>query len=250
MAKRLITKTPWSLPPSTIYLDDLKEIEVIVRSCFDATDPTPGFLYEVDEEFLVDSIEELEAHQGHARALRVFVGESSSAPIESRKPGTLVLNLSKYSSDISAPYGSKKSEGDFHYRVKNVFELRKRPLLSSLESFPRWHGIDASWFFMLWALILFVAMIVITRMGQGLSKMTLLFAVISCSFLTLLTGVASMSMLVSGLGGRFRINLYYLRQSQLKKSESRKSFLGKVGWMLLGGLASQLFQWVGGLLKH
>jgi hypothetical protein len=106
-------------------LDDLKEIEEIVRSCFDANDTPPRFVYEVDGEFLVDSIEELQAHQGRANSLIIYAGDVSSASTESGRGGTRVLDLSKYSSFIYAPYGSKLSNREFYSRVKDVFELRK-----------------------------------------------------------------------------------------------------------------------------
>jgi hypothetical protein len=70
------------------------------------------------------------------------------------------------------------------------------------------------------------------------------------SFVGVVASALGLSVAILSLRNPFIINLYYLRQSQLKISESRKNFLGKIGWILLGGLATLLFQWIGGLLRH
>lgn len=250
MAKRLITKTDWSLPPSTIYLDDLKEIEEIVRSCFDANDTPPKFVYEVDREFLVDSIEELEAHQGRATSLEVYAGNISSASTKSDLYRTFILDLSRFSSSVSAPYGSKMSEREFYSQVKDVLELRKHSFRTSFDSLPRWGLIGIDW--LLWAcsMILVGTVLLFFHMGIIHSKIVMIICAISGSSLGLLASAVSLSAAISNFRGRFRINLFYLRQSQLKKSESHKSFLGKVGWVLLGGLATLFFQWISGFFKH
>ena len=71
MAKRLLPKADKGLPPSTIYLDDLKEIEEILRSALASESAPLRILYSVDEDFVMDSIEELAAHGGHAKTLTI-----------------------------------------------------------------------------------------------------------------------------------------------------------------------------------
>jgi len=261
MRKRIVQDIPNTPPPSTIFLDDLKAIEDLVRDSMDTSYALTGFHYEFEGKFVVDSIEELKANRGHSKKFKMVAmhrrtlsnGEEvngDSRIFEVGDLGTAYLNF---------PSCLRISERDFSHALRSIFEARKRHLRAIIQSIPpETRG-------MLFAVvgILCVACpgAAIFAIGKLLSTLQLSSVQRSISFglacaIGLLLGAALLTFWKSldPFTSHYRVNFYFEREKELEREGWRKGLLEKLLLaclsVLLGVLGTLFVQWVGSGSKH
>jgi hypothetical protein len=251
MAKRLIPKAARELPPSTIYLDDLKEIEEIVRSSLAVEGSTLRFLYAVDDEFIMDSVEELASHGGHARTLDISASSEPSDGPEGMNSGDRILSLCESTSFIHNPYRSRLSPADFKSRILGIFERRARPFMVAFETLPLWLRFIV---YMVSCLSLVALNAAALRQFSNSDLLRSQTTRIVFEILWMAIFSAVVWSPFWAVKGRFRINLCYIRSSQLERVNTRREFQGKIMWILigalLGGLASIAIQLMSNHFTH
>jgi hypothetical protein len=138
MPKKAIRKTPTDLPPSRLFLDDLREIEEYCRSRLKGGCSIESFLYSVDNKFTFDSIEELNEHGGSAKTLDMEVhrrGNSGAA----RQERSAILSLGRFNGAVlGLPDCLTVSFPEFCGFVRQIFSARRRVLAAAVAGAPTW----------------------------------------------------------------------------------------------------------------
>jgi hypothetical protein len=242
MATRTIAKTSWELPPSVIYLDDLKAIEEIAKVCLVEDEKPLLFQYKVDSQYIMDSLEDLATHQGFARKLEIVIRHADPS-----RGGETIIDLLRNSSYLQV---SSDRREEFISKVRDVFQSRKRNSLIVSEAVLDWMGPKS---FLLWIVLLVIPAILILiavlagildwKAGRTLIEYCFAVAVLLASSMWAIA-------LPSVLCNRFRINLFYYRHRQIERRKSFSERLEKVLWLIVGVILTLLTQWIGGRLKH
>ena len=258
MTRKIIRQVPKYLPPSIIFLDELKEIESLVLSSMGDGYTPDGFLYEINEECTVDSIDELKAYGGHVKVFKmtavyrrnildsIEVGRSEIFALERYHPAYITL-----------PLCLKIDEQSFYYQLKEIFEARRRPLRAIVEALPDGLRIALGMI----VLPLFVGVIlgwittdIVMPLRQGQTHATLhaTFGGVIAVFLLLV--IFLFWKWIWPISSQYRVNFYYARDMQLEREKNRRAQLEKIGLALLGtllGVLGTLFvKWMGQGTKH
>ena len=223
MTTTTIRKVPRSLPHARIYLDDLFEIENLLRDEFskryDAA--SISFEYVVDNSISMTTHDELVEHGGYATHF------SLSASAGSRFLGSALLNFDGNSAPFfSLPYDSRESEWALYGKVNEIFHARRDWLKNFYESVPGWL------IFGLWAVMFVVGSLIqiIVPKDPGIRPLLepyLALMVIPLVFIGLALVV---------LFRKNRIYLRLARQDQKARAAARRERIGKLLWLLAGSI--------------
>jgi hypothetical protein len=138
MAGHPVRKPNRTLPHADIYLDDLREIEGIFCAAHKEAGRTTEFHfeYEIDDETIFDSVDDLQQHGGHSSRVKMNGYETDSL-FKSRD--SILWFYASLNPTLDFPYWLEESKRwELKARVENIFEGRKNHLKIIAGSIPFW----------------------------------------------------------------------------------------------------------------
>lgn len=261
MRKMIVQEVRDTLPPGTIFLDDLQAIGDFVRSSMDDKYSLTGFLYEFDGKFVVDSVEELKANRGHTKKFKMVAAHRQTSPRGETVAGdSRIFELDDSSEAyLTCPRCLRVSDGDFYRALASVFEPRKSPFRTMIQAIPpTTRGV----LFGLMGLLLIVfpgtfiyasgKLLGILHPGPGIEMIGLAAACGICFLVCALLFYALSSL--SPFSSIYRVNFYFEREKQLEREGWRKGLFEKIVLAsisaLIGIFGTLLVQFLGSGSKH
>ena len=223
MTTTAIRKVPSSLPHARIYLDDLFEIENLLRDeflkRFDAS--SISFEYAIDKSVAMTTHEELIEHGGYAAHFSLSVSGGS------RYLGWAFLYFDGNSAPhFSAPYDLRESEWALFGKVSQIFRARRDWLKNLYESVPGWL------IFGLWAVMFVVGDVVQVVVPKNPVIRPLIVPYVAFTALSL----TFIGLVLVGLFRKNRIYLRLVRQDQKARAAAMKERIEKLIWLLAGSI--------------
>jgi hypothetical protein len=270
MRKRIVKEVRATLPPAIIFLDDLEEIQELVRSSMGNDYVLDGFLYEVNEEFTVDSPGDLDGSKGSAKRLKMSAlwhQKSDGSRLVPRHSTILSLRASGISW-VEFPECLQMKEQEYCAHLREIFEARKRAVHAFFAAvspqievpvfllLPALAGLAASIILHPWFRRIDAYAIAHARNPQDASVLGLIgsaaLGVLACVFL--LFALSPILIASYPFASRYRVKYRYEKTQHLELKRSRKELIEKIGLAVLGtilGVIGTVFvQWLGMGNKH
>jgi hypothetical protein len=209
-----IREAPSQLPHARLYIDDIREIENIIRGAFGNSEGI-SFEYIVDESLRISTADELLAHGSYCTDfVLVLCGEHLNI-----RQQPILRFLKSGHPRFTAPYDLSEQEFELYGRIRVVFEDRALKLTNALRNLPSWLTYPFQALSFVYVIIAFE----LTRSRHiALAWMVACLSVIG----------ASMWWLTD-----FRKSRVYLtrhREDTLAKKQRRDERIEKLLWLLVG----------------
>jgi hypothetical protein len=214
MAVHKIRETPSHLPFARLYIDDILEIESVVREAL-GTGTDVRFEYIVDESVRISTLEDLLSHGGYATDFALVL---CSEQLNVREQVILRL-LSHFSPSFNAPYDLKAEQFDLYGRVRIIFEDRAMTLTNALRGLP---AAINTLLIVLPLICVFISIPVVRSGHQWVAWFIACVSVLSASALW--------------IEGFRKSRVYFARHREdaLAKKQRRSERVEKLIWMIFG----------------
>lgn len=224
--KSAIRRVPSDLPHVKLYIDDLVEIESIVKKVLSEQKNTSweGFEYEIDDKIRLTTHEELAEHRGSSSNFKLIAIYS----IYSQVQRTEVLRFySLLEPRLSVYWGSNEDHWATYAQVAQVLEPRKLRLKNLLEAVPWEMGwiVPAS---MVFLLVLLLA----AGFRHGIPRGFASVAEIGGAIFVLVAIIVFFSRLF----GKSKVLFRYSRLDLYERMRARKELTQKIVLLLIGAL--------------
>lgn len=137
MAITRVQKFPSDLPPAHLYLDDIEEITTILTDAVSADDPSDTEPTRVTFELgdlQMDTLEDLEEHEGSAINFEIHVGRRQ---FRSWRNSVRFFWATNPHVSLSSS-GSRDQQLVTYTKIRAVFERRQNTLKNAIRALPDW----------------------------------------------------------------------------------------------------------------
>ncbi|MGB8478849.1 MAG: hypothetical protein WCE63_08410 [Acidobacteriaceae bacterium] len=225
MTKTAIREVPRELPHARIFLDDLFEVETILRESYaKLPNASPiGFEYTIDGRIKLTTHEELKEHEGYSSNFYLYVVGNS------RYFGSsTVLSISRFSNpEFTPPYDLKDQNWEIFGKVAEVFKTREDKFKNAIMSLPFWLS---------WMLLPAMVACAILANLKAVTQYVDPRAFYSAQLLLLIGYLVAFYEVFR----RNRIYFRYARQDQKARDAARRERFEKFLWLLAGTILGAL----------
>jgi len=225
LTKTAIREVPRELPHARIFLDDLFEVEAILRESYAKLpkEPPIGFEYTIDGKIRLTTHDELKEHEGYSSNFSLFVvGNSPYAGNSS------ILSITRFSNpEFNPPYDLEDQKWEIFGKVAEVFKAREDRLKNAIMALPSWLS---------WMLLPAVLACAILANLKAVTQYVDPKAFYSIQLLLLIGYLIAFYEVFR----RSRIYFRYARQDQKARDAARKERFEKFLWLLVGTILGAL----------
>ncbi|HET9101362.1 MAG TPA: hypothetical protein VFN62_13285 [Acidobacteriaceae bacterium] len=217
MTKTPIRDVPRKLPHARIYLDDLFEVEDILKAYADRSDVSfIGFEYEIDNKVKLTTRDELKEHEGYSSRFSLIM------VADPRLSTRDVLSITRYlNPEFVVPYLLEDQRWAIFAEVEQVFKARKDSLKNVITSFPGW-----------FIFVLLLAIFACSSLANLRAITRYVDARAFYLFEALFESIALMAWYA--VFRRNRVYFRYARRDQQERAAAWRKRLEKFLWILLG----------------